>query len=46
LKPSVTKAIFLEKLSNQIKKAVEEEATDFLMMYSGHGHQSTGGWIV
>jgi len=46
LKETVNKKEFLKKLEGELAKAVEQQATCFLLYYSGHGDKDTGAWIV
>jgi hypothetical protein len=45
LKPSITKDTLLNQVRKGIHQAKEEEADSFLLYYSGHGDEETGGWI-
>ena len=46
LEPGLGKADILTQLYKGFCAAGEEEMTEYMVYYSGHGYPDNGGWIV
>ena len=38
--------MMLESLRKGFRKAVDDNLSEYLIYYSGHGQKETGGWLV